>query len=101
MADGLSIGGRRVLYWAQLKPVVAEVELSYQDGTVEHLKPIEGFILHEVGPSHYAPGHRLKTAVGLDAQAAVVASHPFTPNAHGTYPCEKPVARGYGVKSCP
>jgi hypothetical protein len=101
MADGLSIGTRRVLFWAQLKPVVAEVELRYQDGTVEHVKPVDGFILHEVGPSHYAPGHRLKTAVGLDAQAAVVASHPFTPNAHGTYPCEKPVARGYGVKSCP
>jgi hypothetical protein len=63
--------------------------------------PVEGFILHEVGPAHYKLGHRLKTAVGLNAQGAVVASHPFTPNAHGIYPCETPVARGYGVKSCP
>jgi hypothetical protein len=101
MADGLSIGTRRVLYFAHLKPVVAEVELRYQDGTIEHVKPVDGFILHEVGPTHYKLGHRLKTAVGLNAHGAIVASHPFTPNAHGIYPCEKPVARGYGVKSCP
>ena len=101
MADGLSIGSRRVLYWAQLKPVVAQVQLRYQDGTVEHLTPTEGFILHEIGPAHYKPGHRLKTSVALNTHAKVVASHAFTPNAHGIYPCEKPVARGYGVKSCP
>ena len=55
---------------------------------------------HNVRGEHRVVG-LLKTAIGLNAQRRVVVSHPFTLNAHGTYPCEKPVARSYGVKSCP
>ncbi|HET7572660.1 MAG TPA: hypothetical protein VFJ77_08325 [Gaiellaceae bacterium] len=101
VADGLSIGTGRVLYFAQTTPKVAVVELHYQDGSVEQLKPREGFILHEIGPAHYPLGHRLTKAVGLDSQGHLLTSHPFTARTPGIYPCKKPLDRGYGVKSCP
>jgi hypothetical protein len=58
----------------------------------------------EVGVADRAAcqGHRLTAAVALTAQGRrIVQLHPFTPNTHSIYPCKKPVARGYGVKSCP
>jgi hypothetical protein len=100
-AGGLSIGGKRVLFFAQAKPVVAEVEFRYQDGSVEHVRPVEGFVLHEITPAHYKRGTRLEAAVGLDGQGRTVFRQAFEPHASGVYPCDKPISRGYGVRTCP
>jgi hypothetical protein len=100
-AGGLSIGARRVLFFAQAKPEVATIELLYQGGTHERLTPIDGYVLHEITPHHYQPGKRLKAAIAFNSAGHVVYRQVFQPQMHAVYPCSKPVARGYGVKSCP
>jgi hypothetical protein len=101
LAGGLAIGGKRVLFFTQVKRSVAAIELRYQDGSSEQIVPTDGFALHEITPQHYAPGKRLVSALALDGSGHVLHQQAFQPQAHGTYPCSKPVARGYGVESCP
>jgi hypothetical protein len=100
-AGGLSIGTKRVLFFAQAKPAVAAIALRYQDGSVERVTPVEGFVLHEIAPAHYTRGTRLVAAVGFDRQGRAVFRQAFGPEMSGVYPCDKPIARGYGVKTCP
>lgn len=100
-AGGFSIGTNRVLFFAQAKPEVAAIELRYQNGETERLTPTEGFVLHEVTPAHYTPGTRLVAAVGLDQNGKEIFTQPFQPQQPGVYPCENPIDRGYGVKTCP
>jgi hypothetical protein len=100
-AGGLSIDTDRVLFFAQAKPSVRAIELRYQDGSVERVKATEGFVLYEVKPPHYAQGERLVAAVALNAAGRVIYRQTFPTHQHGVYPCKKPVARGYGVKTCP
>jgi hypothetical protein len=49
-------GGPTVLIAGQVRSDVATYELHYQDGTIERLRPVEGFILHEIVPAHYPQG---------------------------------------------
>lgn len=98
---GFSIGSKRVLFFAQSKPEVTTIELRYQNGDTERLTPVEGFVLHEVAPAHYTPGTRLVSAVGLDRNGDEIFTQPFQPQQTGVYPCDNPVDRGYGVKTCP
>jgi hypothetical protein len=100
-AGGLSISTKRVLFFAQTPPDVAVIELRYQRGSRERITPISGYTLHEVTPYRYKPGKRLTSAVALDAAGHVRLRETFQPKQHGVYPCEKPIARGYGVKTCP
>lgn len=53
-AGGFSIGSKRVPFFAQAEPEVAAIEPRYQNGDTERLTPIEGFVLHEVTPAHFA-----------------------------------------------
>jgi hypothetical protein len=101
MMGGFSIGGRRVLFFAQTKPSVAKVEFRYQDGSRETITPTEGFVLHEIGSRHYPRGHRLVDALALSSTGKTLFRQPFDPQQPGVYPCYKPIPRGYGIKSCP
>jgi hypothetical protein len=101
LEGGLSISTKRVLFFAETPPDVSVIELRYQDGSRERITPISGYTLQEVPPSHYKPGTRLLSAVGLDARGQIRLREAFQPKQRGVYPCDKPVARGYGVKSCP
>lgn len=56
--DGRDVNG---VYFAQVKPNVAMVELRYRDGATQRLKPIDGFVFHAL-----TPGSRLVAAVALD-----------------------------------
>ncbi len=100
-AGGFSVGPKRILFFAHAKPEIAAIELRYQDGATERLTPVEGFVLHEVPPAHYKPGRRLLAAVGLDQSEEAIFTQPFQPQQTGVYPCDKPLDRGYGVKTCP
>jgi hypothetical protein len=100
-AGGLSIGTRRVLFFAQARPTVAAIAFRYQDGSSERVAPVDGFVLHEITPQHYKPGARLTAAIGLDSAGRTLFTQNFHPQTPGVYPCKKPLARGYGVKSCP
>jgi hypothetical protein len=100
-AGGLTIGTKRVLFDARAKPEVAAIELRYQSGDSERLTPVEGFVLHEVTPRHYEPGTRLVAAVGLDSSGREIFKQSFQPLQTGVYPCDHPIDRGYGVKTCP
>jgi hypothetical protein len=73
LVGGLSNGGNRILFEADVRPAVAEIELRYQDGTRERLKPIEGFVLHEITPAHFPRGMRLTKALALDSKGRVLA----------------------------
>lgn len=77
------------------------IELRYQNGDTERLTPVEGFVLHEVTPTHYRPGTRLVAAVGLDQSGKEIFTQSFQPQQAGVYPCDNPIDRGYGVKTCP
>lgn len=100
-AGGLSIGTKRVLFFAEAEAKVTQIELRYQDGSREELTPIDGFVLHEITPAHYPQGRRLAVAIATNSNGRVLYRQEFQPQAHGTYPCEKPVSRGYGVRTCP
>lgn len=81
--------------------MVATVELRYQNGKRERLKPIDGFLLHELTPAHYERGTRLVAAVALNRSGKAISTQRFQPQETGVYPCKKSVHRGYGVNTCP
>jgi hypothetical protein len=101
LAGGLSGGERPVLFPAQVGEGVAQVELRYEDGTVERLEPVEGFVLAEIGSAHYKRGHRLVAAIARWPNAEVIKRQEFHADAPGIYPCEEPIDIGHGVMSCP
>jgi len=93
-------GGPTVLLAGLVRPDVAVYELRYQDGTVERLEPVEGFILHEITSDHYPRGHRLEHIRALDGDGDVLAQQNIGTGA-AIYPCERPVDIGHGVMACP
>lgn len=100
MAGGLSSGSNPVLFHAQVTEEVAAVELRYEDGTVERVEPVEGFVLHEVTPAHYERGYRLTLAVAV-GRGGELQRHPFPTDTPGVYPCDVPIDIGLGVMACP
>jgi hypothetical protein len=102
LALSFSVGDpSRVLIVGHASSMVATVELRYQNGKRERLKPIDGFLLHEVTPAHYKRGTRLVAAVALNRSGKAISTQRFRPQETGIYPCKKPVHRGYGVNTCP
>ncbi len=100
MAAGIYGGARPVLFGGQVRDEVAVVELRYEDGDMERVKPVEGMILHEIPPTHYERGHRLELAIALDSKGSVVERQPMSTDS-GVYPCAEPIDKGFGVKVCP
>lgn len=93
-------GGATVLLAGQVRSDVASYELHYEDGTIERLRPVEGFILHEITPEHYPRGHRLNRIRALDREGQELARQNVS-TGPATYPCERPVDVGHGVMACP
>jgi hypothetical protein len=62
--DGGDVHG---VYFAQVKPSVAMVELRYRDGEVQRLKPVDGFVFHAM-----TRGSRLVAAVALDRSGKAI-----------------------------
>ena len=94
-------GATLVLLAGEVRKDVATYELRYEDGAVERLHPIEGFIMHEIPPVHYARGHRLDFMIARARDGHVLAQEAIPDRAPGVYPCAKPVDIGHGVKTCP
>lgn len=94
-------GGRPVLFRAEVLAEVAVVELQFEDGTVERLRPVEGFVLAEIRPENYPRGHRLEFAIARSEDGRVLERQRFRPESPGVYPCERPVDIGRGVMACP
>ena len=101
LGAGLFGGGRPVLIAGEVRSDVATYELYYEDGVVERLRPIEGFILHEISERHYQRGHRLNLVRALDREGRELARLRVRADATGVYPCEKPIDIGHGVMACP
>lgn len=98
---GFSGAATRILFFGHAKPEVAAVELRYQNGENERLTPVKGFVLTEITPAHYKRGTRLVAAVAFDRSGKAIYKERFRPQETGFYPCQKPINRGYGVKTCP
>jgi hypothetical protein len=101
LGAGIHGGESPVLLAGQVREDVATYELRYEDGAVERLHPVEGFILHEIPSSHYARGHRLEFVIARASDGHVITQQAIDARAAGVYPCEKPVDIGRGVKACP
>jgi hypothetical protein len=101
MVGGLASGGRPMLFQAQVVSRVATVELRYEDGTVERLLPVSGFVLGEVTAAHYERGHRLLAAIALDASGDVLQRQALDPAFPGVYPCDERVEIRPRIKMCP
>jgi hypothetical protein len=84
----------------QTKSNVVTVELRYQNGESERLKPIDGFALAEITPAHYKRGTRLAAAVALNRAGKAIYTQHEQPNSIGVYPCQTPTNLGHGVKAC-
>lgn len=100
MAAGV-LGGPTVLFSGPVRDDVALVELRYEDGAVERLRPVEGFVLHEIDPRHYERGHRLELVIARDARGRALHRHVSRTDHPGVYPCSEPVDIGRGVMACP
>jgi hypothetical protein len=98
---GILTGGGPVLFHGSVRDDVAILELHFQDGTVERVRPVEGWVLHEIGSAHYRRGHRLMRLVARDETGRELETREFPTDRHSTYPCEKPVDLGYGLRGCP
>jgi hypothetical protein len=94
-------GAAFVLLAGAVREDVATYELRYEDGAVERLHPVEGFIMHEIPSSHYARGHRLELVIARARDGHELARQAQPARATGVYPCEKPVDIGHGVRACP
>jgi hypothetical protein len=89
-----------LLFFVQTKSNVVTVELRYQNGESERLKPIDGFALAEITPAHYKRGTRLAAAVALNRAGKAIYTQHEQPNSIGVYPCQTPTNLGHGVKAC-
>ncbi|HXJ48167.1 MAG TPA: hypothetical protein VNF91_03275 [Candidatus Acidoferrum sp.] len=84
--------GTRMDFFALVKPVVATVELRYQNGERERLTPLDGFVLHDITPAHWKPGTRLVAALALNQSGKTIYTQRFPhPQEPGVYPCKKPI----------
>lgn len=97
MAGGLT----GTVFSAQVKPTVRRVELRFQEGSRETLRPVEGFVLYSIPKSHWRLGHRLTAAVAYSSTDKQLARQAFDPRQRGLYPCSKPKPIGAGLKACP
>lgn len=100
MGGGIA-GGKPVLFEGEVRDEVVVVELLFEDGTLERVTPVEGFVVAEIGPEHYERGHRLEAAVARDEDGRVLQRQEYRTDFPGVYPCDKPVDIGKGVMSCP
>jgi hypothetical protein len=100
MAAGIG-GGGLVLFQGQVRADVSLVELHYESGEVERLRPVEGFVLHDISSEHYPRGRRLVLVVARASDGTVLDRQRYRPDTTGVYPCEEPVDIGLGVKACP
>lgn len=98
---GLANGTDRVVFWAQANPMVAKVELRYQNGSTERVTPIKGFVVHKISPAHLQLGTRLVAAVALNRSGRAIMTQTFQPQDSFRYPCKKSVNLGHGLKKCP
>jgi hypothetical protein len=101
IGGGLLSGSAPILFVAEVGTDVAKVELQFQDGTVELVRPSEGFVLLEIEARHWQQGHRLKSVLARDSRGQEISRVRFDPEMPGTYPCEKPVDVGGGETACP
>jgi hypothetical protein len=54
------------VYFAEVSPDVATLELRYANGASERLTPVDGFVLHEIPAAQVEPSARLVAVVELD-----------------------------------
>lgn len=101
LAGGLSHGPAFTVFSGQVKPDVARVELRFQDGALEELVPVDGFVLYTIPAAHWPRGHRLDEAVGFSSAGKRLASERFDPTDIGLYPCKTPKPIGAGLTACP
>ena len=101
MGAGSRAAANPMLLFGRVTPAVATVELRYEDGSSERIRPVDGFVLAEVRPAHYPRGHRLALVVASDQDGQELQRETLDTTSTGTYPCEKPVDIGKGVMSCP
>jgi hypothetical protein len=94
-------GGQTVLLQGQVRSDVAVIELRYQDGDVERIEPVQGFVLHEIPSRHYAPGSRLELEIAYDRDGRELGRHAMPADSRGVYPCDEPVDQGHGLLMCP
>jgi len=87
---GIGVGGSRMDFFGLAKPSVATVRLRYQNGDRERLTPIDGFVLHNLGPAHWKPGTRLLAAVALNRNGKAISTEQFQTQAPDVYPCKTP-----------
>jgi hypothetical protein len=82
---------------------VATVELRYEDGDRETLRPVDGFLLYVMPSAHYTPGHRLRQLVFRDTDGTERRWKGVRTDVKGVYPCAKEdeIDLGYGVTVCP
>lgn len=69
-------GVLKAVYFAEVRPDIATIELRFRNGGSERLTPTDGFVLHQVGP-----GARLAAVVGLDRSGRAVFRQHYPPRA--------------------
>jgi hypothetical protein len=91
-------GGSVVNICCAVPDGVTRVELQYEDGDRETLRPVDGFLLYVIPQEHYEPGHRLERIVFGDA-----GERRFDTARKGIYPCAKEdeIDLGYDIHVCP
>jgi hypothetical protein len=71
--------GNGSLYFAQVKPSIAAVELRFQNGQSERLTPLDGFVAMAIAPGAKIGTSRLVSAVGLDRSGNVLTTQNLRP----------------------
>jgi hypothetical protein len=62
------------VYFAQVKPSIATLELRFQNGRSERVTPVDGFVVAAIPSVHARNGNRLFAAVGLDRNGKVLST---------------------------
>jgi hypothetical protein len=72
--------GNGSVYFAQVKPDVATIELRFQNGRTERLKAVDGFVLSAIAPEQgETTNTRLVAAAGLDRNGKVLGTQNLRP----------------------
>jgi hypothetical protein len=99
---GVQGGGATVVVCCDAGADAATVELGFEDSDRIELPTVEGFLLYELPPEHYAEGRRLNLIATLDAGGHEIGRRTIE-SSRGVYPCAKEdeIDLGFEITICP
>ena len=89
-----------VLFFADVDPRVASIDLRFADGDEVTVRPQEGFVLYAVPAVHLREGHEATEIVPRRADGSVITRMPVSASSEPQRRCNSPLPLPGGAPEC-